>query len=57
VVTIMKTPLLKASFNSSNEAARLDVFNYIEIFYNPMRRHGTSDNFSPVEYEGVTLRA
>jgi len=53
----MKTPLLKASFNSSNEAARLDVFNYIEIFYNPMRRHGTSDNFSPVEYEGVTLRA
>ncbi|MBL4833140.1 MAG: IS3 family transposase, partial [Pseudomonas sp.] len=28
-----------------------DVFNYIEMFYNPRRRHGTSGDLSPVEYE------
>jgi len=31
--------------------ARQDVFDYIEMFYNPRRRHGTSDGLSPVEYE------
>ncbi|MFT6466254.1 IS3 family transposase, partial [Halopseudomonas sp.] len=25
--------------------------NYIEMFYNPRRRHGTSGDLSPVEYE------
>jgi putative transposase len=33
------------------EAARSDVFNYIEIFYNSKRRHGFNDQLSPVEYE------
>ncbi|OLO12068.1 transposase [Chromohalobacter japonicus] len=27
------------------------MFGYIKIFYNPRRRHGTSDDLSPVEYE------
>ncbi len=35
----------------TREEARADVFNYIEMFYNPRRRHGTTDNLSPVEYE------
>ena len=30
---------------------RLDVFDYIEIFYNPKRRHRASNRLSPVEYE------
>lgn len=31
--------------------ARSDVFNYIEMFYNPIRRHTSADGLSPVEYE------
>ncbi|EYC49673.1 transposase [Hylemonella gracilis str. Niagara R] len=27
------------------------MFNYIEMFYNPKRRHSTSGNVSPVEFE------
>ncbi|MDP1619980.1 MAG: IS3 family transposase, partial [Hylemonella sp.] len=30
---------------------RADVFNYIEMFYNPKRRHNTSGGVSPVEFE------
>ncbi|WP_155736677.1 IS3 family transposase, partial [Aeromonas salmonicida] len=27
------------------------VFDYIEMFYNPIRRHGSNDGLSPVEFE------
>lgn len=35
------------------EEARRDVFDYIEMFYNPKRRHGHghADGFSPVQFE------
>ena len=33
------------------EEARRDVFNYIEMFYNPKRRHGYANDVSPVEFE------
>ena len=32
-------------------AARLAIFDYIERFYNPLRRHSTLGQRSPVEYE------
>ena len=48
---LLKRERIKRQIYSTREAARLDVFNYIEMFYNPKRRHGTSDNLSPVEYE------
>jgi putative transposase len=35
----------------SRDEARQDVFDYIEMFYNPKRRHSCSNNMSPVEYE------
>lgn len=38
-------------FYSTREAAKSDVFDYIEMFYCPKRRHSTSDDLSPVEYE------
>ena len=31
--------------------AKQDVFDYIEMFYNPKRRHSVSAGMSPVEYE------
>ncbi|RQR26183.1 hypothetical protein DIE22_33625 [Burkholderia sp. Bp9142] len=30
------------------------VFDYIEMFYNPIRRHGSADDLSPVELSGAT---
>jgi len=31
--------------------ARADVFDYIERFYNPVRRHSTLGYVSPLEFE------
>lgn len=31
--------------------ARQDVFDYIEMFYNPRRRHSYANRLSPVEFE------
>ena len=33
------------------EEARRDVFDYIEMFYNPKRRHSYSNRLSPIDYE------
>ncbi|MBZ0195698.1 MAG: IS3 family transposase, partial [Deltaproteobacteria bacterium] len=30
---------------------RRDVFDYIEMFYNPKRRHSYADGLSPVQFE------
>jgi len=32
-------------------AARQDVFDYIEMFYNPTRKHTNNGMLSPVDYE------
>jgi putative transposase len=32
-------------------AASSDVFDYIEMFYNPVRRHGFTAGLWPVEFE------
>jgi transposase InsO family protein len=31
--------------------ARADAFDYIERFYNPFRKHSTSNYLSPVQFE------
>ncbi|HTE43058.1 MAG TPA: IS3 family transposase, partial [Steroidobacteraceae bacterium] len=31
------------------------IFGYMEMFYNPIRRHSTLDGLSPVEFERSTL--
>jgi len=48
---LLKRERIKRQIYPTRETARRDVFNYIEMFYNPRRRHGTSGNLSPVEYE------
>lgn len=35
----------------TREEARRDIFEYIELFYNPTRRHSTLGYVSPVEFE------
>jgi putative transposase len=35
----------------SHDQARADIFDYIERFYNPTRRHSTLGHLSPVEFE------
>jgi putative transposase len=39
----------------SREQARQDVFDYIEVFYNPKRRHSTLGYVSPVDFERTQL--
>lgn len=48
---LLKRERIKRRIYPTREAAKSDVFDYIEMFYNPRRRHGTSDDLSPVEYE------
>jgi putative transposase len=35
----------------TRDEARVDLFQYIECFYNPQRRHSTLGQISPVECE------
>ena len=35
----------------TRDAARQDVFDYIEMFYNPTRKHTNNSMLSPVDYE------
>ncbi len=35
----------------TREEARQDVFDYIEMFYNPIRKHVRNGMLSPVEFE------
>ncbi|MEO8187330.1 MAG: IS3 family transposase, partial [Burkholderiaceae bacterium] len=36
---------------ATREEVRADVFDYIERFYNPRRRHSTLGQISPIEFE------
>jgi len=36
---------------ATRDEAKADVFDYVERFYNPRRRHSTLSYLSPVEYE------
>lgn len=48
---LLKRERIKRKIYKDREAARQDIFDYIEMFYNPIRRHGNNDNVSPVEFE------
>ena len=48
---LLKRERIKRKIYASREEARRDVFNYIELFYNPIRRHGNNGNVSPMNYE------
>ena len=48
---LLKRERIRRQIYTSREDARADIFNYIEMFYNPKRRHGTAGDVSPVEFE------
>jgi putative transposase len=47
----LKTERTARKVYRTREQARADVFDYIERFYNPTRRHSTLGYVSPVEFE------
>ena len=47
----MKTERLASKVYRTRDQARADVFDYIECFYNPTRRHSTLGYVSPIEFE------
>jgi|GEM_PF-6397733 len=40
----------------TRDEARSDVFDYIEMFYNPVRRHNSNGGLSP-EHRGLLVKA
>lgn len=48
---LLKRERIRRKIYEHREAARQDVFDYIEMFYNPRRRHSFNNGLSPVEYE------
>jgi putative transposase len=55
VSTFLKRESLYRHSWPSNESLRVAVFEYIECFYNPRRRHSSLVHLSPVEYEGARM--
>lgn len=47
----LKTERTARKVYRSREQARADVFDYIERFYNPTRRHSTMGYVSPIDFE------
>lgn len=48
---LLKRERIRRRIYSSRDEARQDIFDYIEMFYNPKRRHGFNNKLSPVNYE------
>jgi putative transposase len=47
----LKEEWIRGRIYPTRKEARRDVFEYIEFFYNPKRRHSTLGYFSPAEFE------
>ncbi len=50
-VATLKCELLHGSSWPTGQAARSAIFEYIEGFYNPRRRHSSLGYLSPADYE------
>jgi transposase InsO family protein len=48
---LLKRERIKRRVYATREDARADIFDYIEMFYNPARRHGHNNGLSPVQFE------
>jgi putative transposase len=50
-ISTLKREWIKRHRYTSRDHARLSIFQYIETFYNPRRRHSALGGISPDEYE------
>jgi putative transposase len=48
---LLKRERIRRRTYQTRDAARQDVFDYIEMFYNPTRKHTNNGMLSPVDYE------
>ena len=48
---LLKRERIRRRIYLTKDAARADVFDYIAMFYNPKRRHSSSGDLPPVEFE------
>jgi putative transposase len=48
---LLKRERIRRKIYANREEARHDIFDYIELFYNPKRRHGYANGLAPVEFE------
>ena len=48
---LLKRERIKKRVYSTRQDARADIFNYIEMFYNVKRKHGSNNLLSPVHFE------
>ena len=53
----LKTELVYHRQDATREEARADIFEYIEVFYNRIRRHSALAYKCPVKYEALSLVA
>ena len=51
VVSSLKTERMARKTSRTREQARAEVFDYIERFYNPTRRHSTLGYLSPMAFD------
>ncbi|MBT6607965.1 MAG: IS3 family transposase [Rhodospirillaceae bacterium] len=48
---LLKRERIRRKTYATREQARADIFDYIEFFYNPKRKHGRNGMLSPVDFE------
>lgn len=49
--TLLKRERIRRKVYRTRDEARGDVFDYIEMFYNPTRKHARNGMLSPIEFE------
>ena len=49
--SLLKRERIRRRIYRDRAEGKHDVFDYIELFYNPKRRHGNNGNLSPMDYE------
>ena len=47
----LECEMLERSVFENRNMARMAIFDYLERFYNPTRRHSSVGNLSPLEFE------
>lgn len=48
---LLKRERIRRKIYTDREETRREIFDYIELFYNPKRRHGYAGGVPPVEFE------